>query len=157
MIKVLGHTESYKWFGCMLRACLGQDSEMEYHIHQTAKFFQKHRGCKEWSIKHRVRYFEAIVSSTACFAPTFIQTTFTKNMTLNFESFIRHIVGHPRGHELGQRDGMTSGTSGICVWITGARASEILSWSQEVYEVNTRFLRLTLQIHPAERWVGRAR
>ena len=118
MIKVLGHTESYKWFGCMLRAYLGQDSDVEYHIHQAAKLFQKHRGCKEWSIKNRVRCFEAIVSSTACFAPTFIQTTFTKNMTFNFESLFVTLWGI-HGARIGQRDGMTSGTSGICVWITG--------------------------------------
>ena len=27
MIKVLGHTESHKWLGCMLCACPGQDSD----------------------------------------------------------------------------------------------------------------------------------
>ena len=71
MIKVLGYTESHKWLGCMLRAYPGQDSDVEYRLKQAAKAFQKHRRmlqCQECSIKHRLRYFEAIVFSTACFA-----------------------------------------------------------------------------------------
>ena len=70
MIKVLGYTESHKWLGCMLCACPGQDSDVEYHLQQAAKAFQKHRWmlqCQECSIKRRLRYFEAIVFSTACF------------------------------------------------------------------------------------------
>ena len=64
MIKVLGHAESYRWLGCMLCACPGQDSDVEYHLQQAAKAFQKHRWmlqCQDCSIKHRLRYFEAIV------------------------------------------------------------------------------------------------
>ena len=71
MIKVLGYTESHKWLGCMLCACPGQGSDVENHLQQAAKGFQKHRwmlNCPEYSIKHRLRYIEAIVSSTACFA-----------------------------------------------------------------------------------------
>ena len=32
LIKVLGHTESHKWFGCMLCAWPGQDSDAECHL-----------------------------------------------------------------------------------------------------------------------------
>ena len=32
MIKVLGHTKSHKWVGCMLCACPGQDSDVENHL-----------------------------------------------------------------------------------------------------------------------------
>ena len=55
MIKVLGHTESHKWLGCMLCACPGQESDVEYHLQQAAKAFQKHRWMllrQECSIKH---------------------------------------------------------------------------------------------------------
>ena len=70
MIKVLGYSESHKWLGCMLCASRGLDSDVEYRLQQAAKAFQKHHWmlqCKDCSIKHRLRYFEAVVS-TACFA-----------------------------------------------------------------------------------------
>ena len=71
MIKVLGYSESHKWLGCMLCASPGLDSDVEYRLQQAAKAFQKHHWmlqCKDCSIKHRLRYFEAVVSSAACFA-----------------------------------------------------------------------------------------
>ena len=71
MIKVLGHTDSHKWLGCMLCACPGEDSDVECDLQQAAKAFQNHRWmlqCNDFSIKHRLRYFEATVSSTAYFA-----------------------------------------------------------------------------------------
>ena len=42
MVKVVGHAESLKWLGCMLCACPGQDSDVQYHLQQAAKAFQKH-------------------------------------------------------------------------------------------------------------------
>ena len=116
MIKVLGHTESHKWLGCMLCACPGQDSDVEYHLQQAAKAFQKHRWmlqCHECSIKHRLRYFEAIVSSTY------------KSMTFNFESLFVELWGLHQAR-IGQRNGMIFCTSGICVWITGPVPVEFL-------------------------------
>jgi len=84
MIKVLGHTESHKWLGCMLCACPGQDADVEYHLQQAAKAFQKHcwmLQCQECSIKDGLRYLEADVffnSLLRCRAPTFIQERITK-------------------------------------------------------------------------------
>ena len=71
MIKVFFYPESDKWFGCMLCASPGLDSDVEDRLQQAAKAFQKHRWmfqCKDCSMKHRLRYFEAVVSSTVCFA-----------------------------------------------------------------------------------------
>ena len=99
MIKVLGHTESHKWFGCMLCACPGQDSDAESHLQQAAKAFQKHRWIlqfQECSIKHRLRYFEAIVSSTACFALPSYKKHLQK-YDVQFRKFVRRIVGPPAG------------------------------------------------------------
>ena len=82
MIKVLGHTKSHKWLGCMLCACPGQDPDVEFHLQQAAKAFQKHGWmlqCDEWSKKHRLRYFEAFFNCLVrCGAPAIIQKTLTK-------------------------------------------------------------------------------
>ena len=71
MIKVIGHTEAEKWFGCILCAYAGPASDLEHHLQHGAKAFQKHRWMLQYkgcSVKPRLRYFDAIASSTACFA-----------------------------------------------------------------------------------------
>ena len=124
MIKVLGHAESHRWLGCMLCACPGQDSDVEYHLQQAAKAFQKHRWmlqCQDCSIKHRLRYFEAIVSSTACFAAEHrpLYRKHLQKYDVQFRKLVRRIVGGLHQARIGQRNGMIFCTSGICVWIIG--------------------------------------
>ena len=103
MIEVLGHTESHTWLGCMLCACRGQDSDVECDLlQQAAKAFQKHRWmlpCKDCCIKHRLRCFEAIVSSTACFAAEHrpLYKKHFKKYDIQFQKFVRRIVEPPPG------------------------------------------------------------
>ena len=69
MMKALNHTESHKSLGCMLCACPGQDSDVEYHLQQVAKVFHKHRcmlKCKDCSIKHGLLYLEAFLKQQPC-------------------------------------------------------------------------------------------
>ena len=159
MIKVLGQTESHKWLGCMLCACPGLDSDVEYHLQQAATAFQKHRWmlqCKECSIKHRLRYFEAIVSSTACFAAEHrpLYRKYLQKYDVHFRKFIRQIVGPPPGtnwsaqwhgilHEWNLRVDHWTRASGISSW---SRRCMIQYWKFASYIANL----------PAERWVRRA-
>ena len=85
MIKVLGHTESHKWLGCMLSACPGQDSDVEYRM----------LHCKDCFIKHWLRYFEAVVFSTACFAAEHrpLYRKHLEKCDVQFRKFVRRIVG----------------------------------------------------------------
>ena len=120
---VLGYSESHKWLGCMLSASPGLDSAVEYHLQQAAKAFQKHRWmlqCKDCSIKHRLRYFEAVVSSTACLLQSTDHYTenIWRNLTFSFENLFVALWGLHRA-QLGQHNGMISYMSGICAWITG--------------------------------------
>ena len=111
MIEVLGYAESHKWLGCMLCTCPGQDSDVEYHLQQAAKAFQKHRWmlqCKDCSIKHRLRYFEAVVPS--CFA--------AEHLPLYFANLFVPLWGLHQAR-IGQRNGMRFYMSGICASITG--------------------------------------
>ena len=159
MIKVLGHTESHKWLGCMLCACTGQDSDVEYRLQQAAKVFQKHRWmlqCKDCFIKHWLWYFEAVVSSTACFAAE-RRPLYGKHLEkydVQFRKFVRHIVGPPPD------------TSGSAQWYDishawnmrvdqWSRANGISSWSKKCMTQYWNFASCIANL-PAERWVRRA-
>ena len=86
----------------MLSASPGLDSDVEYHLQQAAKAFQKHRWmlqCKDCSIKHRLRYFEAVVSSTACFAAEHrpLYKKHLEKYDVQFRKLARCIVEPPPG------------------------------------------------------------
>ena len=159
MIKVLGHAESHKWLGCMLCACPGQDSDVEYHLQQAAKAFQKHRWmlqCKDCSVKHRLRYFEAVVSSTACFAAEHrpLYRKHLEKYDIQFRKFVRRIVGPPPGtnwsaqwHEILHEWNMR-----VDYWV---HASGISSWSKRCMTQYWNFASYIANL-PAERWVRRA-
>ena len=108
-----------KWFDRMLCGCLGQASDVEHHLQQAAKAFQKHRWmlqCKDCSIKHRLRYFEAVVSSTACFAAEH-RPLYGKHLgkyDVQFRKFVRCIVGPPPA-QIGQHTSISFCMTGICV------------------------------------------
>ena len=81
MIKVLGHTKSHKWLGCMLCACRGQDSDVENHLQQAAKAFQKPLDVTMQGVFYQTStalfrsncFFNSFLR---CRAPAFIQKTF---------------------------------------------------------------------------------
>ena len=150
---VLGYSKSHKWLGCMLSASPGLDSDVEYHLQQAAKAFQKHRWmlqCKDCSIKHRLRYFEAVVSSTACLLQSTDHYTenIWRNLTFSFENLFVALWGLHRA-QLGQHNGMISYMSGICAWITGPTPVEFIL-VKEMHDsiLELRFLHCNL---PAER------
>ena len=127
MIKVLGHAESHRWLGCMLCACPGQDFDVEYHLQQAAKAFQKHRWmlqCQDCSIKHRLRYFESIVSSTACFAAEHrpLYRKHLQKYDVQFRKLVRRIVGSPPGTDWSAQwhdilhEWNACGSLGPCQW-----------------------------------------
>ena len=108
MINVLGHAESNTWLGCMLCACPGQGSDVEYHLQQAAKAFQKQTHC-------------AISKQLFLQQPASLQSTalYTENIYLkkgNSKVYSSHSGLHRA--RIGQRNGMIFCTSGICVWIT---------------------------------------
>ena len=83
----------------MLCACPGQDSD-GIPLQQAAKAFQRHcwmLQCKDCSIKHRLRYFEAVVSSTACFVAEHrpLHRKHLEKYDVQFRKFVRRIVGPP--------------------------------------------------------------
>ena len=82
--------------------CPGQDFDAECQLQQAAKALQKHRWmlqCEERSIKHRLRYFEVSVSSTACFAAEHrpVYRKHLQKYNIQFRKYIRRIVGPPPG------------------------------------------------------------
>jgi len=145
----------------MLRACPGQDSDVEWHLQQAAQAFQQHRWmlqCRGCSIKHRLRYFETLVLWTNYFfstaslqTPIFVFTkNICKNLTFNLESFFVALWGLHRAR-LGQRNGMIFFcTHGICVWIIGPvpwnffRVKEVHDSIREVCFLHCRFTCRTL-------------
>ena len=158
MIKVLGYSESHKWLGCMLSASPGLDSDVEYHLQQAAKAFQKHRWmlqCKDCSIKHRLRYFEAVVSSTACFAAEHrpLYRKHLEKYDVQFRKLVRCIVEPPPGtnwsaqwHEI-----LHGWNMRVDHW---SHASEISSWSKKCMTQYWNFASYIANL-PAERWVRR--
>ena len=131
---------------------------MEYHLQQAAKAFQKHRWmlqCQDCSIKHRLRYFQAIVSSTACFAAEHrpLCRKHLQKYDVQFRKLVRRIMGPPPGtdwsaqwhsilHEWNMR---------VDRW---ARASGISSWSQKCMIQYWKFASYIANLL-AERWVRR--
>ena len=112
--------------------------------------------CKECSIKHRLRYFEAIVSSTVSFAaehPPLYKKHF-KKYDAQLRKFICRIVGPPPGtnwsaqwhnvfHEWNMRVDHCACASGISFW---SHKCTIQYWNFASYITNLA----------AERWVRSA-
>ena len=158
MIKVLGYSESHKWLGCMLSVSPGLDSDVEYDLQQAAKAFQKHRWmlqCKDCSIKHRLRYFEAVVSSTACIAAEH-RPLYRKHLgkyDVQFRKLVRCIVGPPPGTNWSAQwhDILYEWNMRVDPW---SHASGISSWSKKCMTQYWNFASYIANL-PAERWVRR--
>ena len=139
-------------------ACPGQDFDVEYHLKQATKAFQKHRWmlqCQECSIKHRLRYFEAIVSSTACFAAEHrpLYRKHLQKYDVQFRKLIRRIVGPPPGTNWSAQwhDILHERNLRVDHWV---RASGISSWSEKCMIQYWKFVAYIANL-PAERWVRR--
>ena len=107
----------------------------KYHLQQAAKAFQKHRWmlqCHDRSIKHRLRYFEAIVSSTACFAAEHrpLYRKHLQKYDVQFGKLVRRIVGPPPSTDWSAQwhDILHEWNMRADHW---ARASGISSWSEK--------------------------
>lgn len=98
----LAGAERFKKLGRMLRACLGQNFDVECHLQQAAKAFHKQRKllqCKDCSIKHRVskqvlRQQLVSLPSTSHYTNIVYRTT---NMTFNLQTYSN---GTSTRHEL---------------------------------------------------------
>ena len=72
ILKVLPRDAGQKWLGSMLtsRGSKLQDVDVQYHLQQASKVFHMNRWIlqdRNVSIVKRLRYFESVVSSVACF------------------------------------------------------------------------------------------
>ena len=71
-LTILQQNVGQKWLGCMLTAAKTQlqHIDLEYHLHQASIFFHANRWIlldRSVSISKRLKYFDAVVSSVACF------------------------------------------------------------------------------------------
>ena len=107
-------------------------------------------------VKHRLRYFEAIVSSTACFAAQHrpLYRKHLQKYDVQFRKLIRRIVGPPPGTNWSAQwhDILHEWTLRVDHW---ARASGISSWSQKCMVQYWKCASYIANL-PAERWVRRA-
>ena len=141
MIKVLGHTESLVWLHACALAVV-RTLIVEYHIHQAAKLFQKHRGC--YNSRSGLLNTDCAISTQLFLQQLASLRPLYRRHLQKYDAQFRKGI---HGARNGQRDGMTSGTSGICVWVTGPVPVKFCPGHRSV-RCNTRLLLLTLQIHP---------
>ena len=94
--------------------------------------FNSWSQCQECSIKHRLRYFEAIVSSTACIAAEHrpLYRKHLQKYAVQFRKLIRRIVGLPPGTNWSAQwhDILHEWNMRVDHW---ARASGIFSWPEK--------------------------
>ena len=136
MIKVVGHTESLKWLGCMLRAYPGQESDVEYRLKKQPRLSRNTVAC--YNARSVLSNTDCAISKQlflqqlASLQSTDLYTeNIYKSMTFNFESLFVALWG-PHQAQIGQRNGMIFCTSGICVWITGPVPVEFLPGQKSV-------------------------
>ena len=130
MIKVLGYSKSHKWFGCMLCAFPGLDSDVEYYLQQAATAFQKHR----WILlcKDPLSNIDCGISKQLLLQQlASLQSTdhHTENiwwsMMFSFENLFVALWGLHRA-QIGQHNGMIFCMNWICGQITGSMPMEFL-------------------------------
>ena len=99
-LKVLPRDGGLKWLGSMLTSCGSklQNVDLQYHLQQASKIFHMNRWIlqdKKVSITKRLRYFESVVSSVACFAGGHrtIYNRQLERLDTHFRKLCRSIVG----------------------------------------------------------------
>ena len=103
-LKVLPRDGGLKWLGGMLTSCGSklQDVDLQYHLQQASKIFHMNRWIlqdRNVSITKRLRHFESVVSSVACFAGGHrtIYNRQLERLDTHFRKLCRSIVGPPPG------------------------------------------------------------
>ena len=101
-LRVLSGNVAQKWLGCMLSAYGSEQKflDLQYHLQQAAKSYHANKWILEdrrVPISQRLRYFDAVVSSVACFASGHrtIYQEHIQTLDLHFRKFCRSIVGPP--------------------------------------------------------------
>ena len=104
ILRVLPRDAGQKWLGSMLtsRGSKLQDVDVQYNLQQASKVFHMNRWIlqdRNVSIVKRLRYFESVVSSVACFAGGH-RTMYNRHLErldTHFRKLCRSIVGPPPG------------------------------------------------------------
>ena len=101
-LRVLSGNVAQKWLGCMLSAYGSEQKflDLQYHLQQAAKSYHANKWILEdrrVPISQCLRYFDAVVSSVACFAGGHrtIYQEHIQTLDLHFRKFCRSIVGPP--------------------------------------------------------------
>ena len=101
-LRVLSGNVAQKWLGCMLSAYGSEQKclDLQYHLQQAAQSYHANKWILEdrrVPISQRLRYFDAVVSSVACFAGGHrtIYQEHIQTLDLHFRKFCRSIVGPP--------------------------------------------------------------
>ena len=101
-LAILQRNVGQKWLGCMLAAegSQSQHIDLEYHLQQASKFFYANRWIllgRSVSISKRLKYFNAVVSSVACFGSGHraIYNSQLAALDVHFRKLCRSIVGPP--------------------------------------------------------------
>jgi len=103
-LKVLPRDGGLKWLGSMLTSYGSklQNVDLQYHLQQASKIFHMNRWIlqnRNVSITKRLRYFESVVSSVACFAGGHrtIYNRQLERLDTHFRKLCKSIVGPPPG------------------------------------------------------------
>ena len=104
ILRVLPRDAGQKWLGNMLTSSGSklQDVDLHYHLQQASKAFHMNRWIlqdRNVSIVKRLRYFDPVVSSVACFAGGH-RTMYNRHLErldTHFRKLCRSIVGPPPG------------------------------------------------------------
>ena len=96
-LKILPGNVAQKWLGCMVTAYGSEQKtlDLQYHLPQAAKAYHANKWILEdrrVPISQRLRYFDSVASSVACFAGGH-RTTYQEHLkpwTFIFENFADH-------------------------------------------------------------------
>ena len=101
-IQVLPRDCGHKWLGCILSAegSRGQHLDFDFHLQAASRAFFAHKAVfcnRKVSLKHRLRYFHAMVTPVACFGcgHRTIRKHHLEQLDIEFRKLVRRIVGPP--------------------------------------------------------------
>ncbi len=160
-LKILDRSESHKWLGCLL--CTNPlerfHQDIDHHIQAASRSFFANRALlcdKNVPIAARLRYFDAVVSSAACWASCHrtYQRMQSQIMSVAFCKLVRRVVGPPAAldwsrpwHEI-----LHEWNARATRHVTSAH---IRSWSETCLRSYWRMASHIARL-PDDRWVKRA-
>lgn len=157
----------HKWLGCMLTAkgSVNHDVDVRYHLQQACRAYHANKWVlqdRKVSISFRLRYFQAVIISVACFGSSHrsIRRRDLRNLNVEFRKLIRSVVGPPAGiswdspwHEIlhvwNERGQLFCNIAGVTDWATLCLKQY---WKLAEYVANLpnhRWLIRVLRWHPA--------